>query len=119
MIMTFKELFNSQLMNQLIMLQRNMYDSQSCALPCDDIKLMSYHVQGLVAEIGELLAADKRWKNFRNTKYSQEEKLEEIADCFIMLMNVAMFSNIDAQTLEKSIAAKIDKVSTRIKENNS
>ena len=84
------------------------------SIPVDDVKLMSYHIQQLVSEIGEVLNADKRWKNFRNERYDENEKLEEIADCFIVLMNVAMFSGIDGAQLTKAIEEKLNKVSERI-----
>ena len=92
---TFEELFNCQKANQNKMLQDGMYDAfksvGTTKIPVDDIKLMSYHVQQLMSEVGEILDADKRWKNFRNQKYDKDAKLEEIADCFIVLMNVARF----------------------------
>ena len=85
-------------------------------LPSDDPKLCSYHIQQLVSEIGEILDADKRWKNFRNEKYDKEAKADEIADCFIVLMNVAMFSGMSAEELYKAIDDKIEVVSKRIEE---
>ena len=75
---------------------------------------MSYHVQQLMSEIGEVLDADKRWKNFRNQKYDENAKLEEIADCFIVLMNIAMFSGFDGNRLYDAIEKKINEVSERI-----
>lgn len=75
---------------------------------------MSYHIQQLMSEIGEVLDADKRWKNFRNQKYDKDAKLEEIADCFIVLMNIAMFSEFSGFELAKAIDKKLNKVSERI-----
>ena len=100
------------------MLRNGMYDKfkfeSTTTIPVDDVKLMSYHVQQLMSEIGEVLNADKRWKNFRNQEYNKDEKLEEIADCFIVLMNIAMFSGFDGDQLADAIKEKIFEVSKRI-----
>lgn len=115
---TLQDLFNKQMTNQSKMIQAGMYDKfmseNTMVIPVDDVKLMSYHVQQLVSEIGEVLNADKRWKNFRNQEYDRDEKLEEIADCFIVLMNVAMFSGFDGAQLTEAVEKKISKVSERL-----
>ena len=115
---TLQDLFDKQKANQSKMLQDGMYDmfkSESTMLiPVDDVKLMSYRIQQLMSEIGEVLDADKRWKNFRNQKYDKNAKLEEIADCFIVLMNVAMFSGFDGYQLFEAIDKKLNEVSKRI-----
>lgn len=116
--MTLQDLFERQMANQAQMLESGLYDgfkSQwSKIIPTDDPKLMSYHIQQLMSEIGEVLDADKRWKNFRNQKYDKDAKLEEIADCFIVLMNVAMFSGFDGVQLTDAIVNKLNEVSERI-----
>lgn len=116
--LTLRELFDQQKLNQSKMLVNGMYDKfkdeNTISIPVDDVKLMSYHIQQLVSEIGEVLAADKRWKNFRNENFNNDEKLEEIADCFIVLMNVAMFSGFDGVQLSEAIQNKLNEVSKRI-----
>lgn len=116
--LTLRELFDQQKLNQNKMLVNGMYDKfkdeNTTSIPVDDVKLMSYHIQQLVSEIGEVLAADKRWKNFRNENFDNDEKLEEIADCFIVLMNVAMFSGFDGIQLSEAIQNKLNEVSKRI-----
>ncbi len=116
--LTFNYLFNKQKVNQSKMLEDGLYDmfksKDTHSIPVDDVKLMSYHIQQLMSEIGEILGADKRWKNFRNTKYDENNKLEEIADCFIVLMNVAMFSGFDGSQLADAINKKLNEVSERI-----
>ena len=116
--LTLQDLFKHQMVNQSKMLQDGMYDmfksEGTTSIPVDDVKLMSYHIQQLMSEIGEVLDADKRWKNFRNQKYDENAKLEEIADCFIVLMNVAMFSGFDGVQLTDAIANKLNEVSERI-----
>ena len=114
---SFSSLFDKQRSNQAVLLKNGKYNdftSRRDMLPSDDPKLCSYHIQQLVSEIGEILDADKRWKNFRNEKYDKEAKADEIADCFIVLMNVAMFSGMSAEELYKAIDDKIEVVSKRI-----
>ena len=117
-LVSFQNLFNRQKANQIRMLQAGMYDSfkseSTKTIPVDDVKLMSYHVQQLMSEIGEVLSADKRWKNFRNVVYDADGKLEEIADCFIVLMNIAMFSGFDDEQIANAIKNKISEVGQRI-----
>lgn len=116
--LTLQDLFNRQMANQSKMLQDGMYNmfkSESThSIPVDDVRLMSYHIQQLMSEIGEVLDADKRWKNFRNQKYDESAKLEEIADCFIVMMNIVMFSGFDGNQLVDAIDKKLTKVSERI-----
>lgn len=111
-------LFWFQTRNQGRMLDKGMYDEFKCdstkSVPVDDVKLMSYHIQQLMSEIGEVLDADKRWKNFRNQKYDSDSKLEEIADCFIVLMNIAMFSGFGGIQVTEAILKKLNEVSARI-----
>ena len=113
---SLKDLFEIQKQNQKLMLSKGMYERQ-CRLeelPIDNVKLASYNVLQLVSELGEILDADKRWKNFRNEKYDKESKAEEIADCFIVLMNIAMFSGIDADDLVGGLVNKLNIVRNRI-----
>lgn len=116
--LTFRDLFDKQKLNQSIMLKAGMYDmfksETTDSIPVDDVKLMSYHIQQLMSEIGEVLDADKRWKNFRNQKYNEDAKLGEIVDCFIVLMNVAMFSGFEGHQVATAIDKKLDEVHERI-----
>jgi NTP pyrophosphatase (non-canonical NTP hydrolase) len=120
--------FEIQAENQREMLKKGMYHglcsddvektSFDVELPIDDPKLFSYHVQQLMSEIGELLDADKRWKNFRNGKYDKDSKLEEIADCFIVLVNICLFSGVSCFELINKVIDKIKEVRRRIDEAN-
>ena len=115
---TFEQLYNIQLANQFRLIQKGAYerfkDKDTECMPVDDVNLASYHIQQLVSEIGEILGADKRWKSHRNDKYDKQEKLEEIADCFIVLMNVAMFSGFNGDVVVNAIKEKLDIVTDRI-----
>lgn len=115
---SFCDLFELQEENQQKMLALGKYlefkSPGTKTVPVDDVRLMSYHVQQLMSEIGEVLDADKRWKNFRNRKYDKDAKLEEIADCFIVLMNIAMFSGFDGPQVADAIAKKALEVYERL-----
>lgn len=113
---TLKELYEMQKQNQIRMIEKGMYEEDVDAndIPVDNVKLASYHVLQFLSELGEVLDADKRWKNFRNEKYDKDEKAIEIADCFIVLMNIAMFSGISSKGLEEAISKKIEIVKERI-----
>lgn len=118
-------LFKKQINNQSEMIKRGMYDQyvdwitkNERQLPVDHPLLASYHIQQLISEIGEVLEADKRWKNIRNVKYNKEDKLDEIADCFIVLMNITMYSGFDSKQLYYAINNKLDIFAKRIENEN-
>ena len=117
---TFQQLFKIQLITQDKLIGKGVYDrykdEHTTTVPTDDVGLASYHVQQLMSEIGEVLDADKRWKSHRNKKYDKNAKLEELADCFVVLMNIAMFSGFDGNDLENAIQKKLCIVSDRIKD---
>ena len=104
---TLQQLFNTQLITQDKLIHKGVYDrykdEHTVTVPVDDVGLASYHVQQLMSEIGEVLDADKRWKSHRNDKYDKNAKLEELADCFVVLMNIAMFSGFDGDDLANAI----------------
>lgn len=119
--LTLKELFGIQAGNQREMLKSGMYSGQvggsmDVELPIDSTSLASYHIQQLISEVGEVLTADKRWKSHRQDNYDSQKKLEEIADCFIVMMNVTMFSGFDGEDVSKAIEDKLKVVAERIKE---
>ena len=78
-------------------------------LPQDNINWASYHMLALMEEVGELLKSDKRWKTHRNEHYDKDNKLEELADCYITLMNIAIFSGITKEEFHDAIEIKMDK----------
>jgi len=117
---TFANLYDRQIDNQNMIIKKGSYNDISSMivgekkLPIDDPRLASYHIQQLISEIGEVLDADKRWKSFRNGKFDKDGKLEEIADCFIVAMNIAIFSGFSAEEVSKAISDKLDIVKERI-----
>lgn len=120
---SLKELFEIQAGNQREMLKTGVYACQvggsiDVELPIDSVSLSSYHIQQLVSEIGEILDADKRWKSHRNDRYNSSCKLEEIADCFIVMMNIAMFSGFDGDDITDAIVDKLGIVTERLSSKN-
>ena len=123
-MLDFKTLYDKQVANQKFMLEDGKYNDFISGddagrivdgeFPFDSPSLVSYHVQQLVSEIGEVLEADKRWKNFRNDKYDRDSKLDELADCFIVLLNMFMFSGFTAEEAYEAITIKLQVVSERI-----
>lgn len=117
---TLQQLFNTQLVTQDKLISKGVYDrykdEHTVTVPVDDVGLASYHIQQLMSEIGEVLDADKRWKSHRNDKCDKQAKLEELADCFVVLMNVAMFSGFDGNEFAKAVEQKLGVVSDRLGE---
>ena len=112
---SLKSLYDLQIKFQELVNKNIGYGEKSIRkIPEDNPQLVSYHVQQLISEIGEVLAADKRWKNYRNGFVDMENKKEEIADCFIVLMNIAIYSGMSAEDLCNEILNKIEKNYKRI-----
>lgn len=77
-------------------------------VPIDDPERFAHHLLGLVTEVGEVAQADKRWKrNKRNDHYDKDEKLSEIADCFIFLLNIMIYSDIAPDEFKEAVITKI------------
>lgn len=117
----FEILYDQQVDFQQELVNKGKYnaftDKQNAKLPCDDIHLFSYHMQQMMSELGEVLAADKRWKNYRNetTEEMLEHKKEELADCMIVLMNLCIFSGLSANEVLGAVACKINENFIRIR----
>lgn len=75
-------------------------------LPADDVTKFQYHITAIVEELGEVLKADKRWKTHRNETFLKEEKEEELADVFITVLNLLIFSGIDIKDFLNQVAKK-------------
>lgn len=112
----FGKLYRKQYRSQHKLIDKGAYSGidDSVSWPGDSPRIFSYHVQQLISEIGEVLEADKRWKNFRNDRYEESEKLDELADCFIVLLNMFIFSGFDAKEAYEAISNKLQIVSERI-----
>lgn len=112
---TLKDFYEAQIKFQEIINKKYGYANESITnIPCDNIYAASYHIQAMAEEFGELVKSDKRWKNLRNSHYDKENKLEELSDCFITLMNIAMFSDITADELVDSLNKKMKENAERL-----
>ena len=82
----------------------------------DDPDEMSKSILGLLCEAGEVLQSDQRWKsNGRNTYYDRDAKIKEIADCFIFLLNVCIYSDVTSFELSNAVSEKIQENVKRFK----
>lgn len=73
----------------------------------DDPEKFSQQIVQLVEELGELLQADKRWREYRGDKFNEVEKEKELADVFIVAMNLAIFSGVSYEKIVGAIKEKI------------
>lgn len=74
--------------------------------PKDSVEDFHYSITALISEIGEVLGADKRWKNARNAHYDRKEKLFELVDCMAFLINAIQYSGFTAEEFYKAFAEK-------------
>ena len=113
---SFAYFFNNQVNFQKEVNEKFGYGVKVESIPEDNVEIAKYHMLALMEETGELVKSDKRWKNYRNTHYDKDNKLEELSDCFITLFNVAMYSGISAEELELALTKKMDENAERIRE---
>lgn len=85
-------------------------------IPWDVPQIAAYNILHLTSEVSEILQSDKRWKSIRKNHVDKQNKLEEIADCFICLFNIAIWSGFEAQELLDAIIAKSNTYTERIKD---
>lgn len=118
----FEIAWHRQEQNQSFMANLGMYqgfvtvpEDVYVSMPADSPTMFSYQLQGEISELGEVLEADKRWKNMRNGHYDKGQKLEELADCFIYLMNMCMWSGYSFSDVEGAVASKVQTVRDRIR----
>lgn len=112
----FCDLYECQEKFQNVLLSNGMYEGKEIdKVTGESVELFSYHIQAMISELGEVLEADKRWKSYRNKVCDRKQKLEEIADCFITMMNVAIFSGYKSYEVEEAICNKIMKNFKRVK----
>lgn len=102
---TFEELFSSQ---------EKFQELVEGVSPKDDPRRFQYHMSAMVEELGEVLKADKRWKNYRNTVFVEAEKLDELSDVFITAMNLVIWSGFTKEQLLEAIGNKIEKNIKRV-----
>ena len=99
--LTVRELFELQQK-----LQNTMFQVET---PVDSVEDFKYSMLALIGELGEVLDADRRWKNIRKGAYNREAKLDELVDCMAFLLNAILFSGYSAEELEKACKSKNEK----------
>lgn len=104
---TFNKVYLNQIKFQEEIIKKYQSHLSNGKLPSDNPVLFQYHMTAMVEELGEVLKADKRWKTHRNDAFDPENKEEEIADCFITLMNACIFSGYDAERILNRVDKKI------------
>lgn len=113
---TLEECYDEQVKFQKEVVKKYGYNVDVKNIPEDNIEVAKYHMLALLEEAGELVKSDKRWKNYRNTCYDKQNKLEELSDCIITLFNVAMFSGISGKELAEALETKMNENYNRIRE---
>lgn len=110
----FIKLYDSQInfQNEVYKLEHN----TEIVLPQDCLDLFQYHTLAILEELGEVLKADKRWKTHRNQRYIYEEKKDEIADVFITVMNIAIYSGMSADDLLSEVKRKMEENVRRLEQ---
>lgn len=102
-----KELFNKQIEIQKIAFDVN--------LPEHKPELVRYFALGLMSEVGEVLQADKTWKPFNVGVCNGENVKEELADCYLFLMNLCLAEGFTAEQMIEMIRNKQEVVLQRIR----
>lgn len=87
------------------------------SLPDDRPDLVSYHALGLISELGEVLQTNKNWKPWNIEKpklpVNMNELRNEMADCWLFLINLTMSLNINSDDILKAFADKYKEVAAR------
>jgi len=68
----------------------------------------------MAEELGEVAKTDKRWRAGQTETVQEGTKLEEIADIFIVAMNLAIFSGYDYLDVMNAVQQKITKNEGRL-----
>ena len=76
-------------------------------LPVNSPQLFKKYALGIFTELGEALAVNKNWKDWRQQReYDEDDLLEEIADIWIFLVNYTMANGKDLDEMLDCIEAK-------------
>lgn len=94
-------------------LQKKMFGYE---VPTDSVESFKYSILSLVGEIGEVLEADKRWKNIRNEQYDRNNKLDELVDCMAFMINMILFSGINEEEFAEAFKEKFTRNVARFRE---
>lgn len=104
---TLENIFKNQ-----IELQKIAFNKE---LPKHEPELISYFALGLMSEVGEVLQTDKTWKPFHKGTVDKDATLEELADCWLFLINLCLAEGFNYKEIKKAISEKQAVVFERIK----
>lgn len=79
-------------------LQSKFYEG---SLPADEPQIMGNNILALVAELGEVMQEDKRWKSWCKNppEPNFKDKKKEIIDCWHFIINLCLYSDMDVNEL--------------------
>ena len=83
--------------------QKDLQQYMTGEVPSDNPDKFMEQICLLGEEVGEVLQNDKRYRTVRDNKYDRDEKLKELADVYIVVMNLFMWSGFDAKTAADAI----------------
>ena len=89
-------------------------------LPKKDYTQLNYTMTALIAELGEVLQADKNWKNWKRTKdanVDREALLDEVVDVYHFIINMTLYLGFDANDVINKFFEK-NKVNFERQNNN-
>lgn len=89
-------------------------------LPKVDYDCLNYTITALIAELGEVLQADKNWKNWKKTKdakIDREALLDEVVDVYHFIINMTLYLGFDAEDIIKKFFEK-NKINFERQKNN-
>ena len=92
-------------------LQNKMFNKE---LPLDSVDDFKYSILGIISELGEVLDADRRWKNVRAKPENKAAKLEEIVDVLAFFINMCLYSGYDSHDIYEAFINKANKNFERI-----
>ncbi|WP_372674180.1 dUTPase [Acidithiobacillus sp.] len=97
-------------------LQKNFYEKE---LPADEPNIMGNNILALLAELGEVMQEDKRWKNWCKNPPTPnfKNKKKEIIDCIHFMINICLYSGMDANEMYNLFTNKNKENITRQKNN--
>jgi phosphoribosyl-ATP pyrophosphohydrolase len=82
----------------------------------DDQESYKYQIIAMFEELGEVVKADKRYKTHRKS-YDRVLKIYELADVYIVFMNMLIYSGISYDEFMKYLEEKMRLNFKRIEEN--
>jgi len=79
-----------------------------CKLPKEMPEMIPLQVTALIAEIGEILEENQKWKPWRKNppRVDYENLLTEVVDAFHFLINISLFLGFDSRDVYERFIEK-------------